>query len=219
MFSFFKKNKVTINSISIPDFGWNKIEESESVIKWGNPEQTTMLTLHFFNIKPNLPTIKDLDYLKSFYRKSISVANGGLVNVEILSLNNIPTVKIIFKVPQEESGMIYIASLTIPFEDYSFVIKIQSNEVGITGIRDSFILNKLLESGEVLISEEGIENWFSDPYDSDFKQGTLMNKSENEIYDAEFPEHPLTIARTFINKISKEIIFRPETENIASFNK
>lgn len=219
MFSFLKKKNITIDSVLIPTFGWNKIENSKFVRKWGNPEQTVILSLNLFSIKPDLPTVKDLDYLKSFYRNSISTVNGGLINVDTLTLNYSTAVKTIFKVSQEEYGMVYIASLTIPFEDYSFVVKIQAVESGMTGLRDSVILNKLMESGEVLFENEEIKNWFSDPYDSDFKQGVLMNKSEDEKYDNEFPDHPLTISRSMINKISKEIILKPELETIASFNK
>lgn len=219
MFSFLKKKNITIDSILIPTFGWNKIENSKFVRKWGNPEQTALLSLNFFSIKPDLPTVKDLDYLRSFYRNSISTVNGGLITVDTLTLYHSPVVKTIFKVSQEEYGMVYIASLTIPFEDYSFVVKIQTVESGITGLRDSVILNKLLESGEVLFENQEIKNWFSDPYDSDFKQGVLMNKSEDEKYDNEFPDHPLTIARRMINKISKEIILSPELASVASFNK
>lgn len=219
MFSFLKKKNITIDSVLIPTFGWNKIENSKFVRKWGNPEPTAILSLNFFSIKPDLPTVKDLDYLRSFYRNSISTVNGGLINVDTLTLYHSPVVKTIFKISQEEYGMIYIASLTIPFEDYSFVVKIQTVESGMTGLRDSVILNKLLESGEVLFENQEIKNWFLDPYDSDFKQGVLMNKSEDEKYDNEFPDHPLTIARIMINKISKEIILTPELASVASFNK
>ncbi|HLP63130.1 hypothetical protein [Flavobacterium sp.] len=219
MFSFFKKNKVTINSISFPNFDWDKIENTEAEKKWINPEQSTLLSLSFFNIKPNLPTVKNLEFLKSFFRESISAVNGGLVNVEIINLNTIPTVKTIFKVPQEETGMIYLGSLIIPFEDYSFVIKIQSNEVGTTGLRDTVVLNELLEKEEITFGEEGIENWFSDPYDVNFKKGTLMNKSDDEKYDNEFINHPLTIVRSLLNKIIQETTFNPEIESIARFDK
>jgi hypothetical protein len=59
--------------------------------------------------------------------------------------------------------MIYIASITIPFENCSFVIKIQANEVDVTGIRDSAILGKLMASGEVEFGDEGLINWFAIP--------------------------------------------------------
>lgn len=221
MFNYFKKNKtrVDIESVLIPNFGWNKIQEDLSVIKWVNPEEDTIISLNFFNMAPDLPTVKNLNEIKNFYRNSISAAGGGIIEVDLLSIHDIPSVKTIFKIPQKENGMIYIASITIPFEDCSFVAKIQSNEIGMAGIRESIILERLLKNGEVSIEKENIENWFADPYRSDFKEGTPMNLSEHEKYDPEFPKHSLTIARALIDTMMKETSFNPEIKTLLPFNK
>ncbi|WP_265430026.1 hypothetical protein [Chryseobacterium sp. YIM B08800] len=212
-----KEPQVTINSVSVPDFGWNKVEENDSRIVWVNPEESTLISLNFFDIQPDLPTIKNLDFLKDFYRNSISEANGGVVEVSLLTVNNVPSVKTIFKIPQPERGMTYIASVTIPFENCSFVIKIQAAEVGTTGIRDAVVLNKMLMNGEVTVGEDRLENWFEDPYNPNFKNGTLMNKSEQEKYDTEFPEHPLSVARRAIIDAVRQTVFKPEINEIAGF--
>ncbi len=220
MFDLFRKkeNKITIHSVSIPNFGWNKAEETASRIVWVNPEESALISLNFFNLQPNIPTVKNLDVLRNFYRNSISESKGGIIEVSLLKVHDIPSIKTIFKIPQPQSGMTYIASVTIPFENYSFVIKIQAAEVGTTGIRDAMILNEMLASGEVTFGEQ-IENWFADPYDPDFKKGTPMNKSEQEKYDTEFPEHPLSIARASITKAIQETSFKPEIKELAGFNK
>ena len=44
-------------------------------------------------------------------------------------------------------------------------------------------------------------DWFKDPYDADYKKGTLMNKAENAEYDQLFPDHPLSLLRVFISEI------------------
>lgn len=212
-----KEPQVTINSVSVPDFGWNKVEENDSRIVWVNPEESALISLNFFDIQPDLPTIKNLDFLKDFYRNSISEANGGVVEVSLLTVNNVPSVKTIFKIPQPERGMTYIASVTIPFENCSFVIKIQAAEVGTTGIRDAVVLNEMLMSGEVTLGEDRLENWFEDPYNPNFKNGTLINKSEQEKYDTEFPEHPLSVARKAIIDAVRQTVFKPEINELAGF--
>ncbi|KPH13738.1 hypothetical protein [Chryseobacterium sp. ERMR1:04] len=219
MFNFFKKKKakVHINSVSIPHFGWDKVEENESRIIWVNPEQSALISLYFFDLQPDLPTIKDTDHLRDFHRKSIAASGGGIIEVNTLKVQNFPSVKTIFKVPQAESGMTYIASVTIPFKNCSFVIKVQAVEAGTTGIRDTVILSKLLESEEVSFDNDDLQNWFEDPYDPTFKEGTLMNKSEQEQYDAEYPQHPLTIARISINKAIQEVVFKPEIKDLPAF--
>lgn len=212
-----KEPEVTINSVSVPDFGWNKVEENDSRIVWVNPEENALISLNFFNLQPDIPTVKNLDFLKDFYRSSISEANGGVVEVSLLTVHNIPSVKTIFKIPQPESGMTYIASVTIPFENCSFVIKIQAAEVGTTGIRDTVVLNEMLMSGEVTLGEDCLENWFEDPYNPNFKNGTLMNKSEQEKYDVEFPQHPLSVARKAITEAVRKTVFKPEINELIDF--
>lgn len=212
-----KEPEVTINSISVPDFGWNKVEENDSRIVWVNPQENALILLNFFNLQPDIPTVKDLDFLKDFYRSSISEANGGVVEVSLLTVHNIPSVKTIFKIPQPESGMTYIASVTIPFENCSFIIKIQAAEVGTTGIRDTVVLNEMLMSGEVTLGEDCLENWFEDPYNPNFRNGTLMNKSEQEKYDVEFPQHPLSVARKAITEAVRKTVFKPEINELIDF--
>ncbi|MBB4806237.1 hypothetical protein HNP38_001509 [Chryseobacterium defluvii] len=227
MFNFFrkketkaeKKMEITINSVSVPNFGWNIVEQNDSQIVWVNPEQSALISLYFFNIPPDLPTFKDIYVLRNFHRQSIADSGGGIIEISIFNLHNIPSVKTIFKIPQPERGMSYLASVTIPFENYSFVIKAQAVEVGTTGIRDAFILDRFLNSGEVTFEDNRLQNWFEDPYDQDFKGGTPMNKSEQEQYDAEFPEHPLTIVRKLINTAIKETVFDPAIQNLAPFDK
>lgn len=221
MFNFFrkKKAKVTINSISIPHFGCNKVEENDSRIVWVNPEQSTLISLNFFDIQPDIPTVKDLGFLKKFYRRNISTSNSGIIEVALLDIHHIPGVKTIFKIPQPEGGMTYISSITIPFENCSFVVKVQAAEVDVTGIRDAFVLEKLLSSGEINFENDQLQNWFEDPYDPTFKEGTPMNRSEHEQYDVEFPQHPLSIARALINQAGREIIFKPEIKELAAFRK
>ena len=97
------------------------------------------------------------------------------------------------------------------------MVKIQAAEVDITGVRDSFILNKLLNTGEITFDDNGLKNWFEDPYDPTIKEGTPMNKSEHEQYDAEFPQHPLSIARTLIKQAIHEIKFNPEINELSAF--
>lgn len=219
LFNKKKKNNADIHSINIPDQGWEKVSEDADVIRWINPMQSVLIAVHFFDKEPDLPTVRDLTFLKKFYSAIAAGSNGGSIETDIIHIHDVPSVKTIIKIPQKETGMTYIASITIPFENCSFVIKIQANEVGVTGMRDAVILNTLLESGEVGFDEEKITNWFEDPYDPDFKQGTPMNKSEHEKYDHEFPDHPLSIARSLIKTIAAGIAFNPEIKELPSFKK
>ena len=107
--------------------------------------------------------------------------------------------------------MTYIASLTFPFRTCSFVFKVQAAETGMTGMRDALIANKLIS--------ENMDSWSADPYDKDFMIGALMNKSEQDVYDSKFPDHPLTRARQIIKQIEMSLQWKPVIEKLPAFEK
>lgn len=219
MINLFKRKKSTINSIIIPDFGWKKKNSSKTLIQWENPEQTIFLSLNYFDSEPDLPSLKKIELVRDFYRGQIIQHNGGLIQADFSELKNYKTIKTIFKIPQQPAGMVYLGSLTIPFHNCSYVIKIQAPEIGITGIRDSTVADQLLKEGIITTGENGFENWFSDPYRSAFKKGTLMNKSEAPIYDTDFESHPLSQTRKLLAEIEKSIDFKPQLKKLRTFEK
>lgn len=217
MFSFLKKQKVNIHSIAIADFGWETTKNDSEIIQYINPEHTVAVSINFFNYPPDTPTIKDIDLLRNFYRNAIVEIDGGLIEVELFQLRNITFLKTLIKIPQGQSGITYIASLTMPFKSCSFVVKVQAVETGTTGMREALVANQMLSSHDS--TNALISNWSSDPYDSTFKKGTLMNKSEQEIYDPLFPDHPLTKARQLITQLGKEINWASEIDKLQPFDK
>lgn len=218
MFNFFKRKQVTLNSLSIPNFGWELVKNDATIKQWINPAQTTALSINFFDQKPDLPTAKDVHILRKFYRDQIVIQNGGLIEVDLVQLKSYPTIKTIFKVPQKPTGMTYLAGLTIPFKKYSYVVKIQAAEVGTTGMRETLITDKLFKEGKINLGENSFDGWFSDPYDSSYDKGIRMNLSEDIVYDTMFPDHPLSQARMLLTQIESEIVFAEHLLKLKKFN-
>jgi hypothetical protein len=212
MFSLFKK-PVTIKSVSIPSFGWQKVKEDATIIQWVNPEQTIAVSVNFFNLKPDLPALKDIDVLRGFYRNMIVGVGGGVVELELYKHRQFDLIRTLFKVPQNPSGITYIASITIPFSTCSFVFKVQAPEIGATGMRETIIMDGFLKTGQ------DFSSWTFDPYDKDFKEGLLMNISEDKRYDVDFPDHHLTRARKLLNEIESGFTWKPEIEKLFPFDK
>lgn len=217
MFSLFKKPKATINSISIPNFGWEQVKNDAEIQQWINPEQSIALSINFFDLKPDLPTATNVDLLRNFYRDQLVAHNGGLIETNLISLKSYSLIKTIFKIPQQPTGMTYLASLTIPFKKCSYVVKIQAVEVGATGMRDTVVSTQLLTEGKIDLGGDDFEGWFADPYDPSIKEGTPMNLSEDIAYDAMFPKHPLSQARSLLSKIESQIIFADELAKYKRF--
>ena len=218
MFKLFKR-KASINSVTIPDIGWNISKDERGIKQWINPEQTIALSINFFELKPDLPSLTDLEGLRDFYRKQIVEANGGLIQVDLITINGFEVLKTIFKIRDEGKITTYLTSLTIPFESCSYVIKIQAPEIGVTGFRESITLDKLMKEGVISTTDDELVGWTKDPYSADWKEGNLMNLADQEKYDQEFPKHPLSISRKLITQIEAEISFAEELQKLNKFKK
>ncbi|WP_299765771.1 hypothetical protein [uncultured Dokdonia sp.] len=219
MLKLFNRKKITIHSISIPDFGWTQGKNDKNIQQWIHPDKGTVVSINFFNKKPDLPTMNDIHSLRAFYRDQLAAHKGGLIQVDFVDLKGYKAIKTIFKIPQQPSGVVYLASFTIPFEKFSFVIKIQAPEIGMTGMRDSIIAEKLLRENKIAIGDTGYKNWFKDPYGLEINTNTLMNKSEEAHYDIKFPEHPLSQARNILKQIESEIEFEDAFEKSSTFKR
>ncbi len=217
MFGFFNKKKASIQSVEIPSFGWINTKNDGTIQQWINEEQTKSVSVNFFDLPPDLPTIKDLTTLRAFYRDQVLGSNGGIIEIEKMDLKGLVAIKTIFKFAQEPSGMSYVACLTIPFKKCSYVIKIQALEAGMTGVRDTVVYTKLMTEGK--LPTDSFEGWASDPYDSSIEEGSLMNLSEDKQYDAQFPTHPLSVVRALLQQMIGEVKFGKELQQITTFNK
>jgi len=219
MIKLFNRKKVSLNSISIPDFSWPQEQNNPKIKQWINPERSVALMINFFDLVPDLPTVRDENLLRHFFRNQLKASGNGIVQADIIDLKGYKAVKNIYKVPQDPTGMTYLASIVIPFTNCSYVIRVQGMEVGTTGMRDSSVLARLMSEKKLTMGEKGVEGWFKDPYDAELTEGLLMNLSEAEAYDSEFPHHPLSKVWKLMRQIEADIEFGKELEKLGRFQK
>ncbi len=224
MFNFFKKKsaeptkpRITINDVQIPDLGWELAESNEQVKVWVNYEKGIAFSINFFDIPPDLMKTNDIDTHRMLMRSNIAQAKGGVLVLDFNEVNSIITLLKGLKIPMEPGGMQYVWSYTIPFVSCSFVLKITSQEIGTTGMREAVIVSDLMSSGEKKITKEGIEGWFEDPYAPEFSEGTPMNMAEQEKYDERFPDHPLSLAREMMKQIKSTVTFSKSLYDLEPF--
>ena len=218
MFGVFNKPKVTLDSLTIELDEWVRVETGETTVKqWANPEQTIALSINFFDEKPDIPTMKNIDELRQYYRENLMQSNGGIIEANFCSLKEVPSIRTIFKIPQKPSGIAYLASYTIPFQAFSFVIKIYAPEITEIGVRNSTIEDLFFEQQAAKKSK--YDTWISDPYLKTIRNGTLMNRSEEEEYDVAFPLHPLSQARKLLTDLVDKIQFSRSIERSKLFTK
>lgn len=210
----------SLDSVTFDDTGLQAQGEQNGVRIWHTPAGDGV-GLYFFNLPPNIEAdISDLDAVRAFYRDSVTAAGLGLIEVETFQTDGCAAVRTIFKAPQQSSGMTYIGSLTLPFRDFSYVVKVQCAEHGVTGTREAVILNTLMASGQITLngSVDGkIPGWMQDPYDPKADAPLLRNLAEDEQYDAQFPEHPLSRVRSVLRQVQPSLRVAPEVKNAPSF--
>ena len=87
--------------------------------------------MYFFPVRPDLPAnASSLDELAAFYARLHGDSGCKLVEVSVVVAGECSAVRTILSVPQQPSGRTYVGSLTVPFRDFSFVIKCQCGERG-----------------------------------------------------------------------------------------
>ena len=98
----------------------------------------------------------------------------------------------------------YLLNLNVNVGEDDYFVNGSFTEEGMTGARDSFgfamFQNAIKEkhTDKHFTTKEIMKMFFEDPYDSEYRDGFLMNFSERDIFDEKFPDHPLSIARKYV---------------------
>lgn len=195
----------TLDSITFDAGNFTLHGDEEGVLTWFNAAGDG-IGLYYFPIPPDIPAdLNSLEDVRNAYRKLAAASGNAIIEVETPMVDGCAAVRTILKVPQQPHGMIYLGSLTLPFQDFSYVIKVQSEELGITGLRDSEVLDELLGTGEVTLDMNGergrLIGWMLDPYDASIVSTFARNRAEAQEYDDRFPEHPLSRLRPTLSHI------------------
>ena len=201
-----------LEALSFDTSGWREqpageLRPGEAHVRLWQNEIGDGLGLSYFNLAPDLPApLSRIDQLRHAHRLSLARANGGIVEMTGIEVDATPALKLIAKVAQEPHGMTYLGSYTFPRRDFSYVLNIQCLEYGTTGIRETVVLEQELGLEQVQLGKGGrLINWGADPYDPTFRGGILRNVADDERYDSQFPDHPLSRLRGYLNRLEPTI--------------
>jgi hypothetical protein len=209
----------SLDSVGFDDTGLTYDGERDGMRVWLTSSGDSVI-LHYFPIPPDIAAdLHDLADLRQFYRTAVAGAGGAIIEVETLTVGDCLAVRQIVKAPQQPSGMMYLGSITLPYRSFSFVLKVQCPEYGTTGVRDTLVLHELMRQGQVTIDPERplIMGWFRDPYDPTLIDGFRKNLSEDDVYDARFPHHPLSRLRPLLTRLQCTIQLADDVRGQPSF--
>jgi hypothetical protein len=168
---------------------------------WWTPEGDG-LGVHFFPFPPELPSgAESVDELAAYYRGLLGDSGGRLVEAVVVEAGGCPALRTVRSVPQQPSGRSYVGALTVPFRDLSFVLKCQCLERGITGVKETMLLERSWSAKQA----QG-EQPFPPDWDPDAPE-----------HDAEFPDHPVARARRVLDHIQRSLVIADEIRQLPGF--
>ena len=122
------------------------------------------LGVYFFNLEPDLPKSARFATLVATTRESVAASGAALVECNLVTLDHVLAIRQIIKAPQKPSGMTYLGAFTLPFANFSYVLKVQCEERAMTGLREAVLLDEALQNKTVTIYLE-----FSTPIGGDWQ--------------------------------------------------
>jgi hypothetical protein len=183
---------------------WTLEKEAETVANFINEAGDT-LSINFFVATPDIEAdLNDLPSLRNFYRRAAERHKAALLEVDVSHLHGVKVVRSLLKVRLAPTGFGFIGSYTLPFSDRSLVLKVQSIERGMTGVREAAVM-VMDKDSQVDETTGKILGWEQDPYDSTYKGDFMRNKADDPRYDAGFPDHPLSKVRRYLADLPESI--------------
>ncbi len=185
---FPKKPEVSLDSVKFDISRYTRGDGHEGVRVWHTPDGDG-IGLFYFAKPPDLPAGLSAEAeLKEFYLKIAEDYGATLVEFELLPVSDHIGVRTIMKMVAQPGGATYIGSITLPFADFSFVVKMQCPERGTTGLREAALLDKALGEGTVTVDDNGA---LTGDFNPDHPQ-----------YDELFPDHPLSRLRCELSAVA-----------------
>jgi hypothetical protein len=183
--------------------GWEARGLHGNVLVWHN-EHGDGLGLYQFDVVPDLPAPleEESKLLESWPLDAMS----GVISREVITLDGLLSVRAITKHRQTPSGLTYIGSWIIPRANFSYVIKIQCQEHGTTGLREAVVGNRALQDGAITLNDNGdMIGWLLNPHVATSEPWWHTNLSEGAMFDAEFPDHPLSRLRRSMRTLEPSV--------------
>lgn len=207
-------NQPTIDSVRLVIPDWEQLFADEHTCVWQNDDGDG-LSIHFHTQPPAFAaSLDDLEAVRAAVRAEATQAGAGIVEVDVISLDDLPVVRSIVKKPQQPSGMTYEGSLLLLRRDCSAALKVLCREHGVTGLRDAAVFLRVTAGHDEPLDLP----WFQDPYDPLFEGLVLRNPADDPEWDDRFPQHPLSRCRTHLQMIAGKVSFKADLKEASAFS-
>ncbi len=211
MFGLFKRRaaglgKPSLDSVRFDTNGYAAQGEPQpgQIRVWHTPDGDG-LGIYYFPLPPDLPAnASSVNELADFYQSMLGESGGKLVELSVIVTGGCSAIRTILSVPQQPSGRSYVGSLTLPFRDFSFVVKCQCMEIGLTGAKEALLFDRSLAEERATKAEDSLS-----------KLPGL--DSDAERHDEEFPDHPVARARRVLDHVAQSLVVADDVRDLPNF--
>ena len=171
--------------------GWTEDTSVNEMRIWRD-ECGNVLSLAVTSDPPTDSEHADKTTLRNWCRKLAQSRSGGLPEASATTRG----IKLIYKRLQMPAYVFTGMLMTQVRSDW-LIWTVVAGEQGITGVREAVVTAQLINEGK-LAPEDYERRWSGDPYDPSYAPAdrrVLRFMSDDESYDAQFPQHPLSKVR------------------------
>lgn len=182
--------------------GWNEKEPKDNMRIWSGPDGSVMVA----DFSPERWDKRSEAEARQQARALAESAGGGLVEALSLSSPAGTAVQLIYKRLPKPPGYVYTGMFIVPAEGGSVTWSVVAGECRMTGIRESVVTAELMNAGKLSL-ENYERTWAQDPYDRSYRsvdRSVLRFLSDDERFDRQFPDHPLTKIRLVLGEIARQ---------------
>lgn len=191
-------------SVTLELQGWNEISLEGEIRAWKD-ERGSALSFILVD-SSGFPDLNNQDEIRNWCRSAAEENQGGLIEASVVETPIGTSISYIYK-RRHGKAYTFLGMMILPMHDKLLVWTVVAQEQGTTGLRETAITMKLFKSGELNMEKYG-ELWARDPYDTSYHgvdKSLLRFISDDECYDQEFPNHPLTVVRKTLKQLPTAI--------------
>ncbi len=193
--------------------GWEPREESaENRLKWANGVGD-VLSIRYQGAPPQMPSLFRLQALKEYHTRQLQPSGGAILSLDLLQVKGVSVGKLVFKSMQQAGGWGYMGMLFLPYRDFSYSIRIQALERAGDEARGQHVWNLLHASQPS--EADCYALWFDLEAAPDDLNTARVCMADEERWDKDFPDHPLSRLRSELTRIIPTLIVSREVKNSA----
>ena len=202
-----------IDDVQFDTNGWEpRAEPAENRCAWTNGFGD-ILSLRFKPGAPTMPSLFRFQALREHHARRLAASGGTILSLDLLQVKGLSISKLVVKTWQPAGGWGYLGILSLPYRDFSFSIRMQTLERAGDEAREHHAWNWLHDSQPA--ETDCLPLWFGREEAPHNIHAALPNLADNERWDADFPEHPLSRLRTEFSRLIPTLSISRDVKNSA----